>query len=418
MRLMSMQSTNQYLEVLRKEYLKSSKKEKTKLLEEAKKRTGLVRKYLIVKLSCSAILKKKEKQKRSCCYDGEVKAALAVSWKIFDHPCGQRLIALLKTETERLRKLGELKCSDEVADKLRKISFRSIDDKLRHEKEVEHLKRKYHKSNNPLLYQKIPVKLSGEWDRSKCGNIQIDSVEHCGQSAFGEFVNTVSSTDISIGWWEGGTAMGRGQARTLSAIKSVRARFPFPWIEVHPDNGSEFLNWHLWEYTQEEHIAFSRSRPNKKNDNCFIEQKNRTHVREIVGHLRYDTVKEQEIINDLYQNELRLYKNFFQPIIKLISKERINGHIKRKYDQAKTPYHRVLESKDISENVKDELRKIYESLNPAELKRNIDKKLANLYEAYCEKNKSAEVEISKKLKPSMVRNLIAESMVKTPVSVR
>ena len=174
--------------------------------------------------------------------------------------------------------------------------------------------------------------------------------------------------------------MGRGQARTLSAIKSIRARFPFPWVEVHPDNGSEFLNWHLWEYTQEENIIFSRSRPNKKNDNCFIEQKNRTHVREIVGHLRYDTIKEQEIIDDLYQNELRLYKNFFQPIIKLISKERISGHIKRKYDTAKTPYHRALESKDIPENVKDELRKIYESLNPAELKRSIDKKLKNLYQ--------------------------------------
>ncbi len=174
----------------------------------------------------------------------------------------------------------------------------------------------------------------------------------------------------------------------------------------------------MLKYTQEEHIIFSRSRPNKKNDNCFIEQKNRTHVREIVGHLRYDTAKEQEIIDDLYRNELRLYKNFFQPIIKLISKERTGGHIRRKYDQAKTPYHRALESKDVPENVKEELREIYESLNPAELKRNIDKKLKNLYQTYCEKNKSAEVEISKKLKPSMVRNLIAESVVKIPVSVR
>lgn len=130
-------------------------------------------------------------------------------WKIFDYPCGQRLKSLLETEVERLRKQRELSCSDEVAEKLKRISFRTIDEKLKHQKEAEHLKRKYQRKIHPLLYQKIPIKLSDEWDRSCLGNIQIDLVEHCGQSVRGEYLNTLSNTDITTGWWEGEAIMSR-----------------------------------------------------------------------------------------------------------------------------------------------------------------------------------------------------------------
>src|SRR6201993_1854239 len=123
--------------------------------------------------------------------------------------------------------------------------------------------------------------------------------------------------------------MGRSQHATFEALKRVRQRYPFVWKEIHSDNGTEFINWHLFRYTQEEELEFSRSRSNKKNDNCFVEQKNWTHVKKFVGYLRYDTQEELSILNDLYRSELRLYKNFFQPVMKLIVKERRGGRIHR-----------------------------------------------------------------------------------------
>ena len=275
----------------------------------------------------------------------------------------------------------------------------------RHQKEVERIRKKHQRKTHPLLYQKIPVKVFSEQNRQELGNVQIDLVEHCGASAAGEFANTLSSTDINTGWWEGEAIMGKAQERTFRGIQGARGRYPLSWQEIHSDNGAEFINAHLFEYTEKEGLDFSRSRPYKKNDNCLVEQKNWTHVKKFVGYLRYDTGKELNILNDLYRNELRLYKNFFQPVIKLIAKIRIGGKIHRRYDMAKTPYQRIMESKVITENKKRELKEIYLSLNPAQLKRMIDAKLDELYRAYQEKNKTLKVDIKKKIS---VRFLIAQ----------
>ena len=415
--MMDMHSRNQYLNQLRIEYLRTeSKKEKGKLLDESQKRTGLRRKYLIRKLRVLSNLDKKKAKwrRRKQVYDGDVKVALVKCWEIFDYPCGQRLKPLLSQEVERLRELGELTCSDEVAYKLKRISARTIDEKLRHQKEVEGLKRKYRRKSHPLLYQKIPIKLSNEQDRTQLGNIQIDLVEHCGQSARGEYMNTLSSTDISSGWWEGEAVMGRSQEVVFGGIKQVRNRFPFAFREIHSDNGTEFINWHLLRYTNKEKLGFSRSRPNKKNDNCFVEQKNWTHVKKFVGYFRYDTKEELGTLNDLYRNELRVYKNFFQPVIKLISKERIGERVHRKYDDPRTPYHRVMESGEVEQGVKQELMKIYLSQNPAQLKRVIDDKLNRLYKVYQQKNKTQGVALGKKIKPNTVTFLVANTQ---PLSV-
>lgn len=415
---MTMQSRNQYLKELRKEYLQTKdRKERGGLLDEAEKRTGLERKYLVKKLRPKSSLDRKPEQrkKRKVVYDNRVTAALAVCWRIFDHPCGQRLESSLKTETDRLRKLGELRCSDEVAAKLKKIGFRTIDEKLKHAKEVERQKHKYHKKIHPLLYEKVPVKVFGDQDRSKPGTVQIDFVEHCGQSAAGEFVCSLSTTDIATGWWEGEPQMGRGQIPTFLSIGRARARYPFSWKEAHADNDTAFINWHLFRYCEEEKLGFSRSRPYKKDDNCLVEQKNKTHVRKLVGWLRYDTRREQKIIEDLYRNELRLYKNFFQPVMKLVSKERVKGKIHKKYDTAKTPYHRAMESPEVSAKKKAELQRIYESLNPAELKRAIERKLDLLYKVYKGKQSNAsKVEPKKKQRPATVSSFIAQPV---PVSV-
>lgn len=399
-----MHARNQYLKEVRFVYLKAPKTEKHKLLNEAVVRTHLERKYLIKKLRMRSNLDRTGaiRRVRKATYDHGVKLALARLWEIFDHPCGQRL-ASLKGEVDRLRTFKELFCSNTVAFKLKTISPSTIDRALAHTKEVERLKRKYHNKIHPLLYQKVPVRVFVEQDRGKLGTIQIDCVEHCGASASGEFIHSLSTTDIATGWWEGEAIMGRGQERTTGAVAKARAHYPFPWKETHSDNGAEFINWHLYRYCEQEHLGFSRSRPYKKNDNCLVEQKNWTHVKKFVGYLRYDTAEELLVLNDLYRNELRLFKNFFQPVIKLVAKERIKGKIKRKYDVPKTPYQRVMESQETSQDIKTSLRSLYESLNPAALKRGIDAKLDLLYKMYQAKQKSLlKVEPLKKLNPATV----------------
>jgi hypothetical protein len=323
---MDMNARNQYLKVIQERYFKArSKKEKSAILDEYCRNTGQNRKYIIRKInSFSPTYSKPKRRKRKSLYDGYVRATLAEVWDIFDNPCGQRLAPLLKTEVDRLRGFGELALPDEVAEKLKRISPKTIDRVLKRQKEYLHLKRKYRRKRNPFIYQKIPVKAGG-WDRSLPGQIQVDLVEHCGQSSSGHFGNSVCSCDVAFGWWEAEAVLGRGQEGCFEAVTNMRERTPFNWKEIHPDNDTPFINWHLVGYCEEEGILLSRSRPYKKNDNSFVEQKNSTHIRNVLGHLRYDTEKELEIINDLYRNELRLYKNFFQPVMKLKEKIREKG---------------------------------------------------------------------------------------------
>ena len=378
---MNMEAKNQYLKVLQERYFMAKlKKEKSFILDEYSRNTHQNRKYAIRRIR-SFSSAPKERRKRKQTYDGYVKAALAKLWEIFDYPCGQRLTPLLKTEVNRLRQLEEIFVSNEVAEKLAKIAPATIDRKLKHQREVVHERRKYHRKNNPLIYQKIPVR-AGDWDRSLVGQVQIDLVEHCGRSASELFINSVSVVDIATGWWEGEAVMGKGQDGAFKGLTMIRERTPFDWLEIHPDNDTPFINWHLLRYAEKEGIIFSRSRPYKKNDNSFVEQKNSTHIRAVIGHLRYDTEKELALINSLYRNELRLYKNFFQPVMKLKEKIRDKGKVHRKYDVPRTPYQRLIESEQISEETKKKLKELYQSLNPAELKRKIDEKVHKLFEAY------------------------------------
>lgn len=411
---MDMHSRNEYLKRLRERYLETrSKRERGKILDEYCKNTGQNRKYVIRKIQPHISLEEKPKKKRKEIYDGYVGAALAKVWEIFDHPCGQRLEPLLKTETERLRRLGELNISDETAHKLQKISSATIDRKLKREKEVTlSLKKRGISKPRSLLYQKIPTRLN-DWNTSVVGNLAVDFVEHCGSSKKGEYANSLSVTEISSGWWEGQALMSRGQYPTLEALEKIRLRTPFSWLEIHPDNDSAFINAHLFKYCQKEKIRFSRSRPNKKNDNCYVEQKNWTHIKKVLGYLRYDTHQEQKIINDLYQNELRLFKNFFQPVMKLKEKTRAGGRVHRKYSIPKTPYQRLMASDQISKEKKEKLKAIYLSLNPAELKRTTEAKLDQLYKGYQAKRGAQRVEPFKKQSPRTVTNYMIQ-----PESIR
>ena len=346
---MNIQAKQQYMETLRETYWKGNRKKKTEILDEYCRNTNQERKYAIKKFRFKIRLKETRKKRKEY-YDGPVKAALAEIWKIFDFPCGMRLHPLLNTETEKLIKNKEIVCSHEVLKKLKEITIATIDRKLRHEKEVLSLNRKYEKKKL-MFCHKIPIKTSAEFDRNIIGHTEVDFVESCGSSASGEYVNNLSVVDVSTGWFEGEAIIGKSQERAVGAIKNVRTRLPFPLLGVHPDNGTNLINALL----------------------------------QVIGYLRYDTEEEMDLINDIYRNELRLFKNFFQPVIKLEKKVRIKGKIHRKYEEAKTPYHRIMESDRIDIKTKDELRLIYENTNLAETKRRLDKKLDNLVKIYKKK---------------------------------
>lgn len=421
--MMNMQSRNQYLYTLISQkggYHLKSKTGKSRILDEYCRVTGQHRKAVARKIRTGSYIHTirketgQEKLIRSSRYNKEVTVYLIKLWEIFDHSCGQRLASQIRAELDRLIKFGEMIISSEMADKLKTISPRTIDTKMKRHKEKERLQRKYAPKIHPLLYQKIPVKLSSDQGRGIGESIQIDLVEHGGQSADGSFLSTLSITDIGSGWWEGETVLGKSAWNIEQGLGRIQYRFPFPWQEIHTDNGSEFINETVWKYTQRNKLEFSRSRPYAKNDNCFVEQKNSTHVRKMIGYQRYDTKAEQDVLRELYRNELRLYKNFFQPIIPLISKERLGGHIRRKYGKPKTPYQRLMESEVLSLKRKQELKNLYASLNPTELKRNIQRRQDMLYQVYLKKQHRQQiaaqqkVEKFKKIIPRLGTFLIAE----------
>ena len=391
-----MHSRKQYLREVQKEYLGANKSAKATLLDEAQKRTKLNRKYLIRRLSAKTrwvIPKKTYNRPRE--YGADLIEPLVRVWDIFDEPCGQRLTESLRDEVDRLREMDELFIDNTQACQLKKMSAKTIDRLLEHEKAVRLIAAKYDSYKTPLLYEKIPTKMSHEWE-DVLGQIQIDAVEHAGQSVRGEYAHSISTTDIKSQWWEGEVVLGGGKIRTLSAIKKLRKRFPFSWREIHPDNGSSFINQFLYDYAQSSpKLAFSRSRPYKKNDNCLVEQKNSRNIRRHVGHVRYDTSKEIALLNSLYQNELRVYKNFFQPVMRLETKERLKGHIHRRYRSPETPYRYLMDDPMVDKEVKEKLKAVYETANPAQLKRSIEKKLKLLAEVYQAKHqRAAAVEIA------------------------
>ena len=297
MEKMDMHSRNEYLKVLRETYLKAkTRKEKSCILDEYCGNTGQARKYVIRKIQPGVELGPRQRKKRKESYDGQISAALAKVWDIFDYPCGQRLKPILDAEVERLRKQGELNVTDEIAVKLQRVSSATIDRKLKHQREVLQLSRSRSKPRpGSILFKQIPIKLT-HWDTSKVGYVEADLVLHCGSTTLGEYIATLSTTEICSGWWEGKGIMGRSQEKNVKGIKEVRGRSPFEWVGLDSDNGPEFINKILYRYCIEEQIEFTRSRPNKKNDNAYIEQKNWTHVRKILGYLRYDTLDELIVI--------------------------------------------------------------------------------------------------------------------------
>jgi hypothetical protein len=408
MHRMDMRSREQYLKALLGRYLRARKRGKSALLDEYCRNTDMARKSVLRKISGLLKGNASPRKPRRPVYGRLVRVALETLWEIFDRPCGQRLKPLVEEEVVRLRALGELKVDEKTARQLRRVSPATIDRLLTAKKTEWIAQRRYGRAGGNLIAKKIPLKMT-DWDLSQVGFLEMDLVLHCGTSVAGEYVHSLSALEIGSAWWEGEAVMGRAQERIFKAIKQIRSRTPFSWRGIDSDNDNAFINDQLYRYTQSEGLGFTRSRPYHKNDNAYIEQKNFTHVRRPLGYLRYDTTAELDLINDLYRNELRLYKNFFQPVMRLERKERVDGKTRRRYAKPKTPYRNLRESGQLPPEALKKLDELYRSLNPADLKRRIDKKLKTLFTLYEKKRKGlVQVDPYKKLGPSSVSFLVMQ----------
>ena len=379
---MSLPSRIEYLKKIKPRYLKANKNDKSNMLDEFCKNTGYVRKYAIRRLAPQNEIDPPRviSRKRGCFYTKEDIYWLSKIWEIMDYPCGQRLEPVLSEMIDILVSFNELAIPDSIAVKLKKIKSDTINKRLKPYKTK--LKKKINCTTRPgsLLKKQIPIKTIS-WDEMRVGCCELDLVAHCGDSAQGEFINSLTLTDMLTGWTENTAFVGKAQKRVMESLDSIQTRIPFPLIAIDPDNGSEFINWQLFNYCMDREIEFTRGRPYQKNDNAHVEQKNWTHVRKVFGYKRRETEDELNIMNDLYKNELRLYKNFFMPNVKLIDKKRTGKHgekIKKIYDTAKTPYRRVLECDQINKKTKKQLKEQYKQLNPAELRRKILSKTKKL----------------------------------------
>jgi len=378
--MMSLKSKHELLEVVRPRYLKANKIEKQKMLDEFTAATGYHRKHAIRVLKNQSQVQNHHNRKTKTyktIYRGEVVQVLEQIWEIYGQICSKRLQPFLPEAIKVLERCQEIELSNNTKELLLKISSASIDRCLRPVR----IKTPHGLSTTKpgsLLKNLIPVRTFTEWDAEQPGFMEIDLVAHCGNTTEGQYLNTLTCTDISTGWTDVTALPRRSKEAVSQAIHRMRQRLPFPLLGIDSDNGSEFINDLLYGYCLDEKITFTRSRPYKKNDQAHVEQKNWSVVRHTVGYDRWETDQEFAILESIY-SDLRLYINFFQPSFKLIAKERIGNKTIKRYDTAKTPYQRVLERKDISLESKARLMNLYVQLNPAELRRSIDLKTAKLW---------------------------------------
>jgi len=401
---------------LRDRYQRLSKKEKTIFLNEFIQLTSYNRCY-----ACQVLNMKKEKvlgymniagkrikyvadnrkikRKKKKIYGQEVFVALKEIWKIGDYICSKRLAPFLSEIIPVLEKWGEIKLDTKVREKLFKISAATIDRLLSDTRKRYRIKGRSTTRPGSLLKKSIPIRTFADWDEARPGFFEVDLVSHDGGNTKGDFNQSLNFTDIATGWEEMIAVKNKAQVWVFAGIKRIKERLPFSILGLDSDNGAEFINAHLIRYCEEHKITFTRSRPYRKNDSCFVEQKNWSVIRRAVGYARYDTDKELSILNELYVY-LRLYVNFFQPVRKLIKKERIGSKVIKRYDEAKTPYRRVLASPDIEDEIKMKLKSQYAMLNPAELKRKITKLQDKLLKLNALKQKVREDLLQKSVEPS------------------
>jgi hypothetical protein len=370
---------------MRLKYQKASKKAKKQLLSNASEMTGYHRVYV------AKLLREKQhvidrrlalartRHHRACKYSLETKQAIVRLWKAANCIAAARLHPFISALMNKLIACDELEVSGATETQLSQISLATVKRILGKASSTDKVNIGGTTKPGSLLKRQITVRY-GRWDETVPGWCETDTVAHCGENLVGRFIYSLNIVDICSGWSEQVAVLGKSERVITPAMENLRIRLPFELLGLDMDNGSEFINYSMLAYGKKHHLTLTRSRPYRKNDNAHVEQKNYTAIRKLVGYVRYDTTEQLNLLNDLYQNEWRLYLNYFQPTMKVreVVKDLTTGKKTKRYYEAKTPYQRLMQHPNTTKQQKAMLQSTYDSLNPVELQRRIQWKLERL----------------------------------------
>lgn len=362
-----------FLDKLRERYAQATKKARHSMLDEFVATTGYHRKHAIALLRGKRQHRDRSKpirRPRKRIYTDEDKRAVLWLVKLFDYIASKRLRVAMDNELAALFKQGDLQVSRVCYLRLRHISAATMD-RFRHSLPHPYTRRRGGTKPGTLLKRHIPIRTFADWDDKRPGFVEVDLVQHDGGNSSGDFACTLNMTDVSTGWTEMRAVRNKAQVHVFAALKYLRTFLPCPLLGIDSDNGSEFINDELWRYCDQERLTFTRGRAGRKNDNPYLEQKNWSVIRRLVGYGRFDTPAHVKQLNELYA-VYRCYINHFLPVTKLQTKVREASRVKKIYDAPKTPYQRVLDSTEVSLSVKAKLRAEHVTLDVVKLKKQID----------------------------------------------
>lgn len=372
----------EYLQAMRERYLGAkTRAQKSRLLDEICATTGYDRKYVTRQLAKRRRGRpaRSKRGRRSIYQDPLLLEPLRAIWKASNYPCSKRLKAMISIWLPKYEAMfGQL--GESEREKLFDISAATIDRVMARTRRQHSGRGKTTTKPGGLLRAQIPIQ-TGQWEETRPGFLEADTVAHCGGSMAGEFIFTLDCVDIATGWSEQRAVWNKSAAQVVKQMIAIERALPFPLLGFDADNGSEFINEQLVKHFlgRQRPVRFTRSRAYRKNDNAHIEQKNWTHVRQWIGYDRLERPEAIELLNNLYANEWRLYHNLYGVSMKLVRKERVGAKVIKRHDAPKTPYERVMESNVVSDYQKRDLRKLFDNTNPFMLRKLIDQKLRRIF---------------------------------------
>lgn len=405
------------LNKIKDKYKKAKKKDKSFIIDDVVELTNYKRKYAIHQLNnIKETTNKKKREGNNKKYTEVIKEALVKVWYASNRICSKRLAGFLPEMVQIMHDKNHLNLEDKNKKLLATISASSIDRLLKTERALKKRRGKSSTNSVSLLQHKIAVKTFNSEEEKLPGKFEVDLVAHCGTTTDGSFLNTLVMTDFYSQWTEFFPLITKNAKEVIAALKEAQATIPFSILGIDTDNGSEFINNALYDFCQKQDIEFTRSRPYKKNDQAHVEEKNGSIIRKVTGYNRFEGFAAEQSLYNLYE-KLRLYINYFQPSLKLKSRTRNGGKVTKIYDEAKTPYRRLINS-NISEKIKNKLGIEYDSLDPVSLLSQVQELQKEFMKHAWEKEKKIQENYDKKIQEikndcKEIKEVIAEENIQS-----